>query len=33
MCTKNYAEWRTGRLDASEDRYTQIVQVNINIVI
>ena len=27
MCTKNYAEWRTGRLDASEDRYTQIVQV------
>ena len=26
MCTKNYAEWRTGRLDASEDRYTQIVQ-------
>ncbi|XP_023324568.1 uncharacterized protein LOC111698455 isoform X2 [Eurytemora carolleeae] len=31
MCTKNYAEWRTGRLDASEDRYTQIVQEGVPI--
>jgi len=26
ICTKNYAEWRSGRLDTSEDKYTQIVQ-------
>ena len=28
MCTKNYAEWRTGRLDSKHGHYTQIVQVS-----
>ena len=27
VCTKNYAEWRTGKLDSKHGHYTQIVQV------